>query len=155
MDYAPAMLADAAKREAAARHPRAAPVSWVCGDAMALPADDASFDAATLGYGLRNVADPAAALRELSRVLRPGGRAAVLDFNHSTNSIIDGVQAAALASLVVPAARAAGLGPQYEYLRPSILAYPTGERETWLACWGGRGGRGRPASAAPPPAHRP
>ena len=45
---------------------------WVQGDAMQLPFDTASFDAATMGYGLRNVADIPAALRELHRVLRPG-----------------------------------------------------------------------------------
>lgn len=46
--------------------------SWVQGDAMAMPFDDACFDAATMGYGLRNVSDIPAALSELERVLRPG-----------------------------------------------------------------------------------
>lgn len=46
---------------------------WVQGDAMELPFESSSFDAATMGYGLRNVADRGAALRELHRVLKPGG----------------------------------------------------------------------------------
>jgi len=53
----------------------------VAGDAEALPLPSASFDAATIGFGIRNVGDPAAALAELHRVLRPGGRLAVLEFS--------------------------------------------------------------------------
>jgi demethylmenaquinone methyltransferase / 2-methoxy-6-polyprenyl-1,4-benzoquinol methylase len=51
------------------------------GDAESLPLPAASFDAATIGFGIRNVADPAAALAELRRVLRPGGRLVVLEFS--------------------------------------------------------------------------
>jgi demethylmenaquinone methyltransferase/2-methoxy-6-polyprenyl-1,4-benzoquinol methylase len=54
-------------------------VTWIEGDLLALPFDDASFDAATVGFGVRNVADLAAALGELRRVLRPGGRLAILE----------------------------------------------------------------------------
>ncbi len=54
-------------------------VAWVQGDLLALPFEDASFDAATVGFGVRNVADLEAALRELRRVLRPGGRLAILE----------------------------------------------------------------------------
>ena len=50
------------------------------GDALALPFPDASFDAATIAFGLRNLADPGLGLREMARVLRPGGRAVVLEF---------------------------------------------------------------------------
>lgn len=144
LDFAPAMLADAARREEAAfnrRRPTSpfspgtapAPIQWVEGDATALPFPDASFDAATLSYGLRNVSSPSAALAELARVLKPGGRVAVLDFNHSPNPLVDGIQGALLDGLVVPAARAAGVGPQYEYLRPSIAAFPTGPEQEALA----------------------
>ncbi len=51
------------------------------GDAEWLPAPSASFDAVTVAFGIRNVGDPAAALREMARVLRPGGRAAILEFS--------------------------------------------------------------------------
>lgn len=55
-------------------------VAFVRGDALALPFPDASFDAATIAFGLRNLAHPADGLREMLRVLRPGGRAVVLEF---------------------------------------------------------------------------
>jgi SAM-dependent methyltransferase len=62
------------------------------GDAMAMPFDDNSFDAVTMGFGLRNVADIQKALRDVVRVLKPRGTAAILDFNHSPNPIVDGIQ---------------------------------------------------------------
>jgi demethylmenaquinone methyltransferase/2-methoxy-6-polyprenyl-1,4-benzoquinol methylase len=58
---------------------RKAPLTWVNGDLLALPFSDASFDAATVGFGVRNVADLELSLHELRRVLRPGGRLAVLE----------------------------------------------------------------------------
>jgi len=56
-------------------------LEWIQGDMLALPFEDSSFDAATVGFGVRNVADLGLALRELRRVLRPGGRLMVLDFS--------------------------------------------------------------------------
>lgn len=58
---------------------KSADVQWMRGDVLALPFDDAAFDAATIGFGIRNVADLEQGLRELARVLRPGGRLAVLE----------------------------------------------------------------------------
>ncbi len=55
-------------------------IEWVQGDATSLPFDDASFDAATIAFGLRNLADPEKGLSEMRRVLRPGGRMVVLEF---------------------------------------------------------------------------
>jgi ubiquinone/menaquinone biosynthesis C-methylase UbiE len=52
------------------------PCRWVQGDALSLPFESGGFDAATMGYGLRNVADTPRAMRELHRVLKPGGLAA-------------------------------------------------------------------------------
>lgn len=59
-------------------------IGWVCGDAQALPFDDRTADAVTIAFGIRNVADRAAALSEFRRVLKPGGRLAVLEFSHMT-----------------------------------------------------------------------
>ena len=56
-------------------------VPKVAGDAMKLPFADASFDAATISFGLRNVQDTAAGLREMARVVKPGGRLAVVEFS--------------------------------------------------------------------------
>jgi SAM-dependent methyltransferase len=102
LDFAQEMLDDAAAREGAAaaarpaaRRAAAAPVTWVRGDALALPFADASFDAATVGYGLRNVSDVPRALAELARVLRPGGTVAVLDFNNAEDGAVDALQARA------------------------------------------------------------
>jgi demethylmenaquinone methyltransferase/2-methoxy-6-polyprenyl-1,4-benzoquinol methylase len=57
------------------------------GDALRLPFRDGTFDAITVGYGLRNIADPAAAVAEMSRVLAPGGRVVVLDFGKPDNAV--------------------------------------------------------------------
>ena len=59
-------------------------ISWVCGDAQALPFADRTADALTIAFGIRNVADREAALSEFRRVLKPGGRLAVLEFSHMT-----------------------------------------------------------------------
>ena len=136
LDFAAAQLAVAARREepllASGATSRAA-VRWVEGDACALPFPDDAFDAATCGYGLRNVVDIPAALAQLRRVLRPGATAALLDFNNSESPLARPVQRAALDNLVVPLARAAGVAAEYEYLAPSIAAFPTGRQQVALA----------------------
>lgn len=58
----------------------ALPVAPACADALALPFGDAAFDGATVGFGVRNLADLDAGLREMARVLKPGARAVVLEF---------------------------------------------------------------------------
>jgi demethylmenaquinone methyltransferase/2-methoxy-6-polyprenyl-1,4-benzoquinol methylase len=71
LDFAEHMLERARRKSAS--------VEWVQGDVTALPFEKESFDAATVGFGIRNVPDPDAGLTELARVLRPGGRLACLD----------------------------------------------------------------------------
>jgi demethylmenaquinone methyltransferase/2-methoxy-6-polyprenyl-1,4-benzoquinol methylase len=71
LDFADQMLAHAQQKSFE--------IEWVKGDLLDLPFEDGSFDAATVGFGIRNVDDSARALSELRRVLRPGGRLAILD----------------------------------------------------------------------------
>ncbi|EIE27364.1 ubiquinone/menaquinone biosynthesis methyltransferase, partial [Coccomyxa subellipsoidea C-169] len=136
LDFAKEMLQDAEQRQMSlpvtsrSRQPR---VRWIQGDAQKLPFPDNSFDAATMGYGLRNVASIPKALGELQRVLKSGAKVAVLDFNNSTNPAVDAFQGWALENVVVPMARSYGLGEEYEYLRPSIKRFPTGREQVRLA----------------------
>jgi len=65
-----------------------AAVSPVCGDSLRLPFPDASFDGATVGFGVRNLADLSGGLAELHRVLRPGARLVVLEFTTPPNRLI-------------------------------------------------------------------
>ncbi len=71
LDFSERMLARARKKSSE--------VEWVQGDALELPFEDGSFDAATVGFGVRNLADLDGGLAELRRVLRPGGRVGVLE----------------------------------------------------------------------------
>lgn len=71
LDFSAEMLARARRKSGT--------IEWVQGDLLALPYPDGTFDAATVGFGARNVADLPAALAELRRVLRPGGRLAILE----------------------------------------------------------------------------
>jgi demethylmenaquinone methyltransferase/2-methoxy-6-polyprenyl-1,4-benzoquinol methylase len=71
LDFSAAMLERARRKSSA--------VAWIEGDLLNLPFDDGTFDAATVGFGVRNVEDLEAGLRELHRVLRPGGRLGILE----------------------------------------------------------------------------
>jgi demethylmenaquinone methyltransferase/2-methoxy-6-polyprenyl-1,4-benzoquinol methylase len=104
---------------------RRSPVALVAGDALRLPFADASFDAVTISFGLRNVADVDAALAEMLRVTRPGGRLVVCEFSHPTwrpfRTVYDGYLVRALP----PVARAVSSNPEaYVYLAESIQAWP-------------------------------
>ncbi|MBI1900223.1 MAG: bifunctional demethylmenaquinone methyltransferase/2-methoxy-6-polyprenyl-1,4-benzoquinol methylase UbiE [Planctomycetia bacterium] len=79
IDFCPEMLAIAQKK--AQRAGAEAWLSLVEGDALHLPFDDGTFEIVCIGFGLRNVSDPAGALKEMLRVCRPGGRMAVLEFS--------------------------------------------------------------------------
>jgi demethylmenaquinone methyltransferase/2-methoxy-6-polyprenyl-1,4-benzoquinol methylase len=108
-------------------------VSWVNGDALALPFPDASFDAVTISFGLRNVPDPEAALAEFARVLRPGGRAVVCEFADPTWRPFREVYRRYLVGALPRVANlVSSSGPAYRYLADSILAWP--DRVT-LAGW--------------------
>jgi demethylmenaquinone methyltransferase/2-methoxy-6-polyprenyl-1,4-benzoquinol methylase len=125
-------------RERARRQPWL-PVEFRQGDASATELAAGWADAAVMAYGLRNLSDPAAGLQELRRLLRSGGRAAVLDFNrpadHQGATAV--VQRFYLRQLVVPLARRAGLEAQYAYLERSLERFPTGSEQEALAAGAG------------------
>lgn len=66
-------------------------IHWLCGDATALPLPDASADVVSIAFGIRNVNNPAAAVREFRRILRPGGRLVILEFSLPTNPLMRGL----------------------------------------------------------------
>ncbi len=101
-------------------------VPKVAADALALPFADAAFDAVTISFGLRNVADPDAALAELARVTRPGGRLVVCEFGTPTWAPYRTAYHDVVLKHALPAvARAVSSNPEaYLYLAESIRAWP-------------------------------
>ena len=129
VDAAAAPLAVAAHRTA--RQPWL-PLRWQQGDALATGLRAGAFDGAVMAYGLRNLADPGAGLGEMRRVLRDGGRAAVLDFNRPSGPVAS-FQRLYLRRLVVPTAERFGIPEHYAYLEQSLQRFPTGPQQELLA----------------------
>lgn len=98
---------------------------FTAGDATRLPFADESFDAVTISFGLRNVADPSAALAEMLRVTRPGGHLVVCEFSRPTWAPFRTVYTEYLMRALPPVARAVSTEPDaYVYLAESIRAWP-------------------------------
>ena len=98
---------------------------FVAGDALRLPFADASFDAVTISFGLRNVSDTAAALVELLRVTKPGGRLVVCEFSHPTWTPLRTVYVEYLMRALPSVATKLSSNPDaYVYLAESIRAWP-------------------------------
>jgi demethylmenaquinone methyltransferase/2-methoxy-6-polyprenyl-1,4-benzoquinol methylase len=115
LDFSERMLERARRKSKA--------VEWVRGDVLALPFSDGSFDAVTVGFGIRNVEDLEAGLRELARVLRPGGRLGCLEITRPRGALrpffafwFDGL--VPLAGKVLPG------GAAYTYLPASVRRFP-------------------------------
>jgi demethylmenaquinone methyltransferase/2-methoxy-6-polyprenyl-1,4-benzoquinol methylase len=109
-------------RHAAARTPA---VTWIRADGLCLPFRDGSFDLVSVGYGLRNLADLEAGLREILRVLRPGGSLYSLDFGKPPSRILRQAYFAYLRS-VAPLAGAlfCGDADAYAYILASLEDFP-------------------------------
>lgn len=127
LDLTEAMLAEGRRRAEAGHH--AAALSWVVGDAMALPFPDRAFDRYTIAFGIRNVTRPEAALAEAFRVLKPGGRILVLEFSRVPNALLRRAYDA-YSMTVIPAmgGLVAGDRASYQYLVESIRRFPDQER---------------------------
>lgn len=110
----------------AGRHRR---VPLVGADALALPFADGVFDAVTISFGLRNVADPDAALAEMARVTRPGGRLVVCEFSTPTWASFRIVYLEYLMRALPAVARRVSSNPEaYVYLAETIRAWPSQEQ---------------------------
>ena len=121
LDFSPRMI-DRARRE------RSAPgLSFVVGDALALPFDDGSFDASTIAFGMRNLPDYARGFAEMARVVRPGGRVVCLEISRPGSTVGRAIQR--WFDWIVPViGRAAGQGDAYAYLVASTRGYPGPDR---------------------------
>jgi demethylmenaquinone methyltransferase/2-methoxy-6-polyprenyl-1,4-benzoquinol methylase len=97
----------------------------LAGDALKLPFADGTFDAVTISFALRNVVDTGAALAELARVTKPGGRLVVCEFSHPTNPAFRTAYLSYLMRSLPAVARTVSSNPDaYVYLAESIRAWP-------------------------------
>ena len=114
---------DFSERMLARARPKSGTIEWVQGDALALPFGSGEFDAATVGFGVRNLADLEGGLRELHRVLRPGGQLAVLEITRP-HGILRPFFRLWFDVLVPVAGRVLPGGEAYTYLPASVRRFP-------------------------------
>lgn len=119
-DFVPEMIAIA--------RTKAPGIRFEAADVMALPFDDASFDVASIAFGIRNVSDPAKGLAEMARVIRPGGRVVVLEFGQPPNRLFRRTYDA-YRTRILPLIGGflTGHRDAYEYLDRSSSQFPSGE----------------------------
>ncbi|MEB3315253.1 MAG: bifunctional demethylmenaquinone methyltransferase/2-methoxy-6-polyprenyl-1,4-benzoquinol methylase UbiE [Candidatus Melainabacteria bacterium] len=91
IDSCPPMLEEAEKRQRKIKEPWATKITFMPGDALELPFPDDNFDAISVGFGLRNVADLSRAIQEIFRVLKPGGFIVSLDLGHPEQPFIQNI----------------------------------------------------------------
>jgi demethylmenaquinone methyltransferase/2-methoxy-6-polyprenyl-1,4-benzoquinol methylase len=115
LDFSERMLERARRKSTA--------IDWVRGDLLALPFADGTFDAATVGFGVRNVADLELALRELRRVLHPGGRLAILEITQP-RGLLRPFFSLWFDRIVPLLGKALPGGSAYTYLPASVKRFP-------------------------------
>lgn len=134
-DFCPPMLERArAKASRLVERP-----GFLAADALSLPFADAAFDFATVAFGIRNVADPEAALREMVRVVRPGGRVVVLEFARPAVPLLGAVYRFYFRRVLPALGRwISGVrSDAYRYLHDSVMAFPEREQFTILMAQAG------------------
>ncbi|MDR1852235.1 MAG: demethylmenaquinone methyltransferase [Propionibacteriaceae bacterium] len=108
---------------------RAPEIEFVNADALELPFADGTFDVVTISFGLRNIDDTVAALREMRRVTAKGGQLVVLEFSTPVNRLLRPAYKQYLSRVLPKLARLASSNPEaYEYLTDSILDWPDQHR---------------------------
>ncbi len=130
-DFAVEQLAIAAQR--AANKGYSSWTTWIEADALDLPFEADQFDALTMGYGLRNLINLPKGLSELHRVLKPGAKAAILDFHRPRSALVKQFQQWYLDTIVIPTAERCGLTEEYAYIGPSVDRFPIGSKQIILA----------------------
>ena len=129
LDFSPEMIA-AAEAKARERH---APVEFLIGDAMQLPFPNDSFDACTVSFGLRNMPDYAAAIAEMTRVLRPGGRFICLEMTPYRTPVLSQLFSFYFERIVpIVGGLLSGDSAAYRYLPQSVAAFPTASQLVML-----------------------
>lgn len=125
VDFTAEMLEIAREKIPSKSHAATAPV-FQQGDAMNLEFPDQSFDIVSIAFGIRNVSDPARALREFRRVLRVGGRLIVLEFSHPRNAVIRWVNKVYCNGIMPFTASlvARDRSGAYQYLPKSVATFP-------------------------------
>jgi demethylmenaquinone methyltransferase/2-methoxy-6-polyprenyl-1,4-benzoquinol methylase len=121
LDFSAEMLRRA-ERKSAGDH--AARVEWVRGDATAMPFADDSFSAATIAFGLRNLPDAEAGLRELARVVRPGGRVVCLEITRPSHGPLKGFYSLWFDRGIPAIGKVLDRRGAYSYLPASVRRFP-------------------------------
>jgi len=116
LDFSERMLERARRKSAS--------IEWTRGDLLELPFEDASFEAATVGFGVRNVADLERSLRELRRVLRPGGRLGILEITEPRGLLRPFYRLWFYGVVPLLVGRLLRGGSAYSYLPASVRRFP-------------------------------